>query len=68
MFFKNFVLKFLQYSQENTCAGVFFNKVGGLGQKQTQVLSCEYCKNFKNSFLIEHLRWLPSKKTYALLG
>ena len=27
----------------------------------TQVVSCEYCEMFKNSFFIEHLRWLLLK-------
>ena len=24
----------------------------------TQVISCEFCKNFKNAFFMEHLWWL----------
>ena len=30
-FFQMFFYKFLQYSQENNCAEVFFNKAAGLG-------------------------------------
>ena len=26
-------------------------------ETSTQVLSCEYCKTFKNSFFIEYVRW-----------
>ena len=42
-----------------------FNTVRGLKacnfhkkETQTQVFSCEYHKIFKNSFFMEHLRWL----------
>ena len=27
-----------------------------------QVFSCEYCEIFKNTFFVEHLRWLPLLK------
>ena len=37
-----------------------FNKVAGL---QIHILSSEYCKNFKNSFSIKHLRWLLLKNS-----
>ena len=30
-------------------------------EARTQVFSCEYCEIFKNSFFIEHLRWLLPK-------
>ena len=33
-----------------------FNKVAGLKETSTQVLSCEYYENFKNTFFTEHLR------------
>ena len=42
MFFEIAALKVSQYSEQNTCAGVCFNKVAGLQ------LSCEYYKIFKN--------------------
>ena len=32
-----------------------FNKVAGLKETSTQVLSCEYYENFKNTFFTEHL-------------
>ena len=44
---KYMFLKNLQYSEKNTCVGVFFNKVAGLQ------LSCEYCKICKNSFFLK---------------
>ena len=43
-FSKKVFLNVLQYSQENTCVGVSFQK-----QIPTQVLSCEYCEIFKNT-------------------
>ena len=33
-----------------------------------QVLSCEYCEIFKNTFFVEHLRWLPLVKLEFLLN
>ena len=50
-------LKISQYSKENTCVRVSFNKVASfrpatsLKKTPTQVLSCEYCEIFKKSFL-----------------
>ena len=44
------LLKISQYSQENL---QFYQK-----ETPTQVFSCKYCKIFKNSFFVEHLRWL----------
>ena len=42
--------------------GSFFNKVAGLKvcnkYRLQHGVSCGYCKIFKNSFLIQHLRWL----------
>ena len=44
-------LKILQYSQENTCVGVFFNNVAGLEARDcNKSFSCEYCDSFKSSF------------------
>ena len=28
-------------------------------EASAMVCSCEFCKTFKNTFLIEHLKWLP---------
>ena len=62
-----------QNLQENTCARVSLliklqawgNFIAGLRQLYlkktlTQVFSCEFCKIFKNIFLIEHVRWLAA--------
>ena len=65
-FSKLMFLKISQYSRENTCVGISFWKICRPKRLQlyrkdtpTQVLSIEYCKIFKNSFFIEHLRRLP---------
>ena len=60
---KKGVLEISQNSQEKTCTRVIFlNKVAGLQacnfiKKETlaQVLSCEFCEIFKNTFFTEHL-------------
>ena len=50
-------LKILQYSKEDTCIGVSFNKVASfrpatsLKKTPTQMLYCKYCEIFKKSFL-----------------
>ena len=47
MFCKKSVLKnFVKLSVENQC------------RTRTQVLFCQFCKIFKNTFFTEHLRWL----------
>ena len=55
---KKLFLKISQNSQENTCARFSFLKklqadVCNFIKKETlaQVLSCEFCENFKNTFL-----------------
>ena len=62
MFFQNRFLKILQCSQENTCAVFTFSyscRAGGLQwyykEIPTQVLSCQYCEIFKNTYFEEHL-------------
>ena len=63
---KKAVFKKLQYSQENTCVGLSFNNVAGLGVQlnyneiPTQVFPFEYYKIFKNTYF-EHLRMAASK-------
>ena len=52
-------LKISQYSQENTCVETLFNKVADLADS-TQVLSCEYCEIFINTYIEEHLRMTAS--------
>ena len=58
---KKLFLKFLQNSQENTCAKVFFLiKM----QAQAQVFSCEFCKISNNTFAYRIqllLQWLVNK-------
>ena len=49
---KKVFLKISQYSQENACAGVSFNKAAGL-KPPTHVFFCEHCKIFKNNFFID---------------
>ena len=50
-------LKISQNSQEITCVGVL---QANFIKKETlkQVLSCEFCEIFKNTFFTEQLRWL----------
>ena len=67
---KKVFLKILQTSQENTCVGVFFNKVAGLQAadffrkgSNTEV-SCEVCETFKNTYFEEHLQTTASKAFY----
>ena len=45
---KKLLLKISQNPQENNCVGVSFSK-----ENLTQVLSCEFCKNFKNNLFIK---------------
>ena len=57
MFYKIDVLKYFAKTQKNICAGVLFNKVTGF-QKEApvQMFSSKFCKNFKNTYFIEHPR------------
>ena len=54
---KKLFLKISQNSQENSSARALLIKREAL----TQVLSCEFCKIFKNTFFTEHLRATASK-------
>ena len=62
MFFKTVVLKNFANSRENSCVGVFFNKVAACGlhlyyrQIPAQLFSSEICEIFKNTYFEEHLR------------
>ena len=55
------VLKILEISQENTCAGVFLVKLQVFSQQvfkketPTQMLSCEVWETLKNTYFEEHL-------------
>ena len=56
--YKKDVLKnFAKFTRKHLCQSLFFNKVADL---QAQVLSCEFCESFKNTFLREHLRTAAS--------
>ena len=54
VFRKKRVLKNFTKFTGNTCVIVHFIKKETL----TQVLSCKSCQTFKNTFFVEHLRWL----------
>ena len=65
VFCKKGVLRnFAKFTGEPLCESLFFNKVAGGScnfiKKETlaQVFSCEFCEISKNTFFIEHLRWL----------
>ena len=57
---------FVNFTGKHLCLSLFLIKLpeGSEGlqlyQKETltQVLSCEICEIFKNTFFTEHLRWL----------
>ena len=60
-------LKYSQYSQENTCVGVFFNKVAGLRlanvlkkRLQHRCFPVNVAELFKNTYFEEHLRTAAS--------
>ena len=65
---KKGVLKnFTKFTGKHLCQRLFFNKVPGQAcnfikkESLTQVFSCEFCKNFKNTFFTEHLRATASE-------
>ena len=65
-------LKISQYSLENICVGISFYyscepSVLQLYLKriQTQVISCEYCKIFKNNYFEEY-PWTNASKTFLV--
>ena len=62
VFYKKVVLKnFTKLIGKHMCHSLFFNKVAWQ-------FSCEFCEIFKNTFSIEHLRWLLlSKVIYTVL-
>ena len=64
-------LKFRNIHSEISVLESLLNKVAELQAcnvikktTPTQVFSCEYCEVFKNSFFIEHLRWLVLQVLY----
>ena len=54
---KKMFLKILLNSQENICAKVSFLIKFFKKETLLQMVSCEFCENFKNTFFIEHLWW-----------
>ena len=64
MFHKIVVLKnFIKYTRKDICRSLFFNKIAGLKRRETpgQVLSCKFCKNFKNTYFMKYLRVATSE-------
>ena len=61
-------LKILQNSQENTCIEVSYLITCNFIKKEnpTQVLSCEFCESFKNTFFTEHFCACASVLSHAL--
>ena len=55
MFYKIGVLVFSKFTREHLYWGLFFNKTSDFIKKEAlaQVLSCEFCKIFKNTFFTE---------------
>ena len=68
------VLKnFVKFTGKHLCQSFFFNKVADLRPKAcnfikketlAQMLSCEFCKIFKNTFFTEHL-WMTASKNHS---
>ena len=55
LYIKKVFLKILQYSQENTCVGIFFFR-----KTLTHVFSCENYKFFKKAYFKEDLQTAAS--------
>ena len=69
MFFKISVLKnFAIFAGKHLCWSLFLEKLQTwrsatlLKKTPIQMFSCEYCGIFKNTFFIEHFRWLLLNK------
>ena len=69
------VLKnFVKFTGKKLCQSPFFNKVAGLRpvtllkKRLWQMFSCEFREIFRNTFFIEHLRWLLLNKTYKKMS
>ena len=62
-FAKNGVLKnFAKFTEKHLCWSLFLIKLHKLYWKETptQMFSCEFCDNFKNTYLEEHLQMVAS--------
>ena len=75
MFCKICVLKnFVKFTGKQLCQSLLFNKVAGLRpvtllkKRLWQMFSCEFREIFRNTFFIEHLRWLLLNKTYKKIS
>ena len=75
MFCKICVLKnFVKFTGKQLCQSLLFNKVAGLRlvtllkKRLWQMFSCEFREIFRNTFFIEHLRWLLLNKTYKKMS
>ena len=57
---KLFLKKILNIHRETPVLEIFFNKVSNLKARNfiKKRFSCEYLETFKNSFFVEHLRWM----------
>ena len=67
------VLLNIEFTGKQLCQSLFFNKVNGLQaldlrpatlskkRLRHRLFPCEFCEIFKNTFFIEHLRWLLLK-------
>ena len=67
------VLLDIEFTGKQLCQSLFFNKVAGLQaldlrpatiskkRLRRRLFPCEFCEIFKNTFFIEHLRWLLLK-------
>ena len=60
-------MKIPQYSQENTCVVQALRPTTILKELSTQVLSCEYCKIFKNTYFEEQLGTTTSEHTLKFI-
>ena len=56
--FKNFA----KFKGKHLCQRLFFRK-----ETAAQVFSCEFSEIFKNTFFIEHLRWLLLKNFAVII-
>ena len=68
---KGFLKDFAKITGKHLCRSLLFNKVAGsvynFIKKETlaPVFPCEFCKNFKSTFLMQHPRWLPLKVSFC---
>ena len=75
MFFKiGFLINLAIFTEKHLCWSLFliksqaFRPATLLKRDSTQVFSCEYSENSKNTFFKEHLRWLLLTKKNSVFG